>query len=210
MDEKLEKRLERVADIIEIEQLLNLYVYELMTMDFDNMFDDLFSQTREDVSIQASDSGVYIGKEHIKERFFPIFMGYLKTVPGSFTMHLTTNPVIEVSEDGNYARSVAPSPGCATDPTVKNALWIWGTFLDDYIKEDGKWKILHHAFVPLFRTPYDKGWTIQAVGAKLSTICGELADGPSEYWNPYDMLKAGDEIWATLPKAKDLNKIDFK
>ena len=63
----LEKRLSRMADIQEIEQLLNRYVYMLVTMDFDNIFDECFSQTREDVSIQASDSGVYIGKEHIKD-----------------------------------------------------------------------------------------------------------------------------------------------
>ncbi len=209
MEKTLEERIAYLEDVTAIEQLLNRYVFQLMTMDYEHMYEDIFSKTREDVSIQASDSGVYIGGEHIEERFFGKFMGMLKQVPGAFTMHFTCNPVIEVSEDRKYARSVAPSPGCATDPQHKDSLWIWGTFLDDYIREDGKWRILHHAFVPLFRTPYDKGWTVQAVGTQLSKISGNMADGPSQYWNPYDMLKAGDELWATLPTVRDLKNMDF-
>lgn len=47
-----------LMDLAEISQLLNKYVYMLTTMDFDHIFEECFSQTREDVSIQASDSGV--------------------------------------------------------------------------------------------------------------------------------------------------------
>lgn len=205
----LEKRLAHLADMQEIEQLFNRYVYMLVTMDFDNIYDECFSQTRSDVSIQASDSGVYIGGEHIKERFFGKFMNFIKTVPGAFTMHLASNLTIEVSEDGTKARSVALSPGCATDPQNREALWIWGTFRDDYIKENGEWRILHHAFVPLFRSPYDKGWTNLAVGTQLSKVSGNMADGPSQYWNPYTMEKKGDELFATLPTVKDLKQMDF-
>ena len=204
----LEQRIEHLEDLAEIEQLLNKYIYMLTTMDFDHIFDECFSQTREDVSIQASDSGVYIGREHIKERFFAKFMGYLKEVPGAFTMHLACNPVIEISPDRTTAHSVALSPGCATDPQVRDSLWIWGTFTDDYIREDGHWRILHHAFIPLFRTPYDKGWTKQAVGTQLSKVSGNMADAPSQYWNPYDISKAGDELWATLPDISALKHFD--
>ena len=205
----LEEKVTRLLDITEIQQVLNRYVYMLTTMDFEHIFDVCFAQNREDVSIQASDSGVYIGKEHVRDRFFGKFMGMLKTVPGAFTMHFTTNPVIEIAEDGQKARSVCPSPGCATDPQHKDALWIWGTFIDDYIKEDGHWKILHHAFVPFFRTPYDKGWTKQAIGTQLSKISNGMNDGPSEFWNPYDMAKSGDELFCTLPTVESLKEMDF-
>jgi len=205
----LEKRLAHLIDVQEIEQLFNRYVYMLVTMDFDNIYDECFSQTRPDVSIQASDSGVYIGGAHIKERFFGKFMNFIKTVPGAFTMHLASNLTIEVSEDGTKARSVALSPGCATDPQNREALWIWGTFRDDYIKENGEWRILHHAFVPLFRSPYDKGWTNLAVGTQLSKVSGNMADGPSQYWNPYTMEKKGDELFATLPTVNELKQMDF-
>lgn len=205
----LEKRLARLADMQEIEQLFNRYVYMLVTMDFDNIYDACFSQTRSDVSIQASDSGVYIGGEHIKERFFGKFMNFIKTVPGAFTMHLASNLTIEISEDGTKARSVALSPGCATDPQNREALWIWGTFRDDYIKENGEWRILHHAFVPLFRTPYTEGWTNLAVGTQLSKVSGNMADGPSQYWNPYTMEKKGDELFATVPTLQELKNMDF-
>lgn len=206
--ENLENRIRHLEDLAEIQQLLNKYIYMLTTMDFEHIFDECFSQTRDDVSIQASDSGVYIGREHIKDRFFAKFMGFLKKVPGAFTMHLACNPVIEISPDGNHARSVALSPGCATDPQIKDALWIWGTFSDEYIRENGRWKILHHAFIPLFRTPYDKGWTKQAVGTQLSKVSGEMADGPSQFWNPYDLSKSGDELWATLPDINSLKNFD--
>lgn len=204
-----DQQLIRLKDMIEIQQLLNKYVYMLTTMDFDHIYEECFSQTRPDVSIQASDSGVYIGGEHIHKQFFGKFMGFIKEVPGAFTMHLTCNPVIEISEDGTKARSVAPSPGCATDPQTQQALWIWGTFLDDYIKENGQWRILHHAFVPLFRTPYDKGWTKQAVGTQLSKVSGNMADGPSQFWNPYSMEKKGDQLWQTIPNVRELKVMDF-
>ncbi|WP_258360371.1 nuclear transport factor 2 family protein [Moorella sulfitireducens (nom. illeg.)] len=208
MEKDLDRRLAYIEDMIAIQQLLNKYVYMLVTMDFEHIFEECFSQTRDDVSIQASDSGVYIGKEHVHERFFMKFMDFVKQTPGAFTMHLCSNPVIEISEDRKFAHSVAFSPGCATDPQNKEALWIWGTFIDDYIREDDGWKILHHAFVPLFRTPYDKGWTKQAVGTQLSKVSGKMADGPSQFWNPYDLSKRGEELWATLPKLKDLKKFD--
>ena len=204
-----DQQLIRLKDMIEIQQLLNKYVYMLTTMDFDHIYEECFSQTRPDVSIQASDSGVYIGGEHIHKQFFGKFMGFIKEVPGAFTMHLTCNPVIEISESGTKARSVAPSPGCATDPQTQQALWIWGTFLDDYIKENGQWRILHHAFVPLFRTPYDKGWTKQAVGTQLSKVSGNMADGPSQFWNPYSMEKKGDQLWQTIPNVRELKVMDF-
>lgn len=204
-----DQQLIRLKDMIEIQQLLNKYVYMLTTMDFDHIYEECFSQTRPDVSIQASDSGVYIGGEHIHKQFFGKFMGFIKEVPGAFTMHLTCNPVIEISEDGTKARSVAPSPGCATDPQTQQALWIWGTFLDDYIKENGQWRILHHAFVPLFRTPYDKGWTKQAVGTQLSKVSGNMADGPSQFWNPYSIEKKGDQLWQTIPNVRELKVMDF-
>ena len=199
-----------LMDLAEISQLLNKYVYMLTTMDFDHIFEECFSQTREDVSIQASDSGVYIGPEHIKERFFGKFMGYLKEVPGAFTMHLACNPVIEISSDRSAAKSVALSPGCATDPQDRDSLWIWGSFRDEYIRENGQWRILHHAFIPLFRTPYEKGWTRQAVATQLSKLSGTMADGPSQFWNPYDLNKSGDALWATLPNIKDLKDFSQK
>ena len=81
--------------------------------------------------------------------------------------------------------------------------------MDDYIKENGRWRILHHAFVPLFRTPYDKGWTSLAVGTQLSKVSGQMADGPSQFWNPYSMDKKGAELWATVPSVRDLKNLDF-
>jgi len=209
MTEEMEKKLLWTIDVMEIQQLFNKYIYLLTTMDFQNIYGECFSQTRDDVSIQASDSGVYVGGEHIQDRFFMKFMGFLKQVPGAFTMHIGCNPVIEVSEDRKTAKSVTLSPGCATDPQNREALWIWGTFKDDYIRENEEWKILHHAFIPLFRAPYDKGWVKQPVGTELSKVSGEMADGPSEYWNPYDPQKRGDELWATLPTLDDLKKLDF-
>jgi len=209
MEEQFEKKIQWVIDTTEIQQLLNKYIYQLTTMDFENIYRECFSQTREDVSIQASDSGVFVGGEHIQDRFFMKFMNFLKQVPGAFTMHFLCNPVIEIAEDRNTARSVALSPGCATDPQNREALWIWGTFLDDFVREDGEWKILHHAFIPLFRAPYDKGWVNQAIGTQLSKVAGDMADRPSDFWNPYDPAKKGDDLWATLPTLEDLKKMDF-
>ena len=64
--------------------------------------------------------------------------------------------------------------------------------------------------MPSFRCSgrHDKGWTKQAVGTQLSKLSGNMADGPSQFWNPYDINKAGDALWATLPDIDALKKFE--
>lgn len=53
-----------------------------------------------------------------------------------------------------------------------------------------------------------KAGSKQAVGTQLSKVSGEMADGPSQFWNPYDLSKSGDELWATLPDINSLKNFD--
>jgi len=39
------------------------------------------------------------------------------------------------------------------------ALWVWGTYGEDFIKEDGRWKIRnHHVYLQII-TPFHVPWT---------------------------------------------------
>jgi hypothetical protein len=109
-------------------------------------------------------------------------------------MHLACDPVIEVAADGKTAKSVWLSPGCAGDK------WIWGTYIVDYIKEDGEWRLWHVNFCPLFRTKYHKGWMEEPVGGSLSS---PLQDAPPTRWNPYSKDKMGQELFYHLPDAPE-------
>lgn len=193
--EELSAKISRMEDLEAIKKLQNTYQYYLFKEDYEKIAANMFSETMPDVSIEASDSGIYRGKEGIN-RFFHKFMGFLKVTRGAFTMHMALGPVIEIAEDGKTAKGIWFSPGCATDPKGLHALWIWGVYVNDYVKENGKWKFWHVSFVPFFRTPYDKGWIKEPIGTSLST---GMEDAPPSRWNPYDVSKTAEELFAHLP-----------
>ena len=61
--EEIEKRLQRLNDIKEIERLQNIYGYYCDYFEFDKVV-DLFSDNAE--SVEVGDHGVYKGKEGVR------------------------------------------------------------------------------------------------------------------------------------------------
>jgi hypothetical protein len=193
---ELAARVQRLEDMIEIQSLQSKYIHYLFKQRFDRIVDECFAKNLPDVSVEFSDSGVYRGLESVRAlyRSFDV----TKTIPGFFILHMTVNPVIEISKDGLSARSHWLSPGAAGSD--KSAAWIWGPFYVDYVKEDGRWRIAHSNLVPLFRNRYETSW---AQAPDHGTVRGVLAaqpDGPSTFYKPYNEAKKQCDIFANHPK----------
>jgi hypothetical protein len=192
--EELYEKVKYLENLEEIKKLQRKYQYWLYKQDYEKIVERCFARKTPGIRMEASDSGVFKGKEGVK-RFFLGFMGSKRDVPGFFTMHLAVGPVIEIAKDGKTAKSIWFSPGCAGEP-----MWIWGVYMIDYVNEDGEWKLWHVNFNPLFRTPYDKGWVEVPISG---TTGGGLADEPPSRWNPYDKSKKGQELFHHLLDAPE-------
>ena len=191
--EELFAKVKHLEDLEEIKKLQRKYQYWLYKQDFEKVVERCFAKKTPGVRMEASDSGIFKGREGV-ERFFYKMVGQQQTRPGGFTMHMASGPVIEIAKDGKTAQSIWFSPGCAGDK------WIWGVYIADYCKEDQGWMLWHVNFSPFFRTPYDKGWMKVPVEGTLRT---GLEDDPPTRWNPFDKTKMGEDLFCHLPAAPE-------
>lgn len=189
-------RVQRLEDTLEIQQLQSKYVHYLFKQRFDRIVDECFAKNVPDVSVEFSDSGVYRGLESVRAlyRSFEV----TKTIPGFFILHMTVNPVIEISEDGLSARSHWLSPGAAG--TDFSASWIWGPFYVDYVKEDGHWRIAHSNLVPVFRNRYETSWAQAPDHGTVRGVLSAQPDEPSTLYKPYNEAKKQRDIFANHPE----------
>ena len=84
--------------------------------------------------------------------------------------------MIEVAGDGNTAKGLWFITGAETSPKDDDRLdphWTWARYATDFIREDGKWKIVHFfkdpalyerarplykQFIPVLRQMFAAGW----------------------------------------------------
>jgi hypothetical protein len=137
----------------EIDNLIRAYGYYLDK----NMWDDLADLFAEDGSIELAQRGVYRGRERVREFLHTVF-GAPGPSAGRLGDHLQIQPVIVVAEDGRTAVArtrVLQMMGFAG----RSASWVGGIYLNEFVKEDGVWKIkTDHAF-NTFMANYEGGWT---------------------------------------------------
>ena len=198
-------RVLRLEDMLEIQQLQSTYIHYLFKQRFDRIVDECFAQNLPDVSVEFSDSGVYRGLDSVRALYKSFEV--TKTIPGFFILHMTVNPVIEISSDGLSARSHWLSPGAAG--TDRSASWIWGPFYVDYVKEDGHWRIAHSNLVPVFRNRYETSWAQAADHGTVRGVLTAQPDEPSTLYKPYNEAKKEREIFAkhpTLPQSANARR----
>lgn len=74
------------------------------------------------------------------------------------TRHQNVTPYIEI--DGDKAKGIwfMFGPGTADTEQGPVANWTAGTYNNEYVRENGVWKISLFSFKYNFRTPYEDGW----------------------------------------------------
>ena len=118
---------------------------------------------------------------------------------GMLEHHLTTY-VIQVAKDRQTAKAIFWSPGHESWVRGEEdtwATWCWGRYGNDFIKEDGEWKIWHlkwyHGFRQDFYTSWQEPTKVPFDVEKITSA--SPANKPTTHDNPYTV----DTVLEVMP-----------
>lgn len=168
----LEARIRLVEDVEEIKKLMATYEEYLDSL---QRLDEVMALFTEDAKFvvsfpgeagapdgaetsgkaegEAALLGTYEGKEAIRG-----LLSELNPTNYSYTAHLLTNPIVTV--DGEKAKGgwYLLCPFTPLTPEGPVAVWEQGTYDNEFVRVDGKWKVSLMRFQFNFSTPYEDGW----------------------------------------------------
>ena len=170
--EAVERRAQAAEDQLAIANLQRMYGYYVDKSQWEHVA-DLFAR---DAVLEINGRGRFIGHERIREymrHFGPPQEGLLMN-------HMQLQPVIHVDADGMHGNGRLRAL-MMVGQLGDHAMWGEAIYENEYIKEDGTWKIAKLKAYQVFYTPYDKGW-----GKEVSPLLSEFGDfPPDEPIDPY-------------------------
>lgn len=154
----------RLDDVNAVKKLQRAYGYYIDK----GFWGDAAALFADDATFESGVDGVYIGKARIRARL--MLAGGGNPGPGlpygEIYHRMQLQPVIDIAPDGKTAwgrwREIALLGHFHHD-----AEWGSGVYENEYVKQDGVWKILKLHYYPNFVAPYDTGW------AKLAPVSGD-------------------------------------
>jgi hypothetical protein len=209
---ELERKAGLLEDIIAIINLQATFNYCLELNNTDRIVDELFAQHDSQVRCEIADSGAYEGIASIRSFWqarhsIQSARGYLGTV-------MLETPYVQLSEDGKQARGIWHAFGpqsvrVAADDAVEEtagaegkltATWYMGKYQNEYVKEDGQWRIKSLHALKYMQSPYDKSWVEEPDVYRFAPPASECEPThPGAGHTPYD--PAGEN--SILPSAPE-------
>jgi hypothetical protein len=158
----LENQTRTLQDIEEIKRLQRAYGYYIDNFMTDEIV-DLFSDSPD--TVLRVHAGEFRGKEGVKRFFRPSGHGTRtrekgRRMPEFLHQVMQLSPIIDVAPDGKSARGRWYGFGANASP-VKDGVyhgWMDGVYENEYVKENGKWKIKKLRWWMYFFAPYWEGW----------------------------------------------------
>ena len=154
--EALRARVELLKDHDKIENLQAAYGFY-----FDkSLWSEAADLFADDGSFEYGQMGVYVGKAHIRKALTL----FSKEGPefGKLNNHMQLQSIIDVAPDGKTAK--ARWRGMVQlNRTNQSGQWGDGDYENEYVKQNGVWKIAKLHFYPDGFTDYDAGWTKSAI-----------------------------------------------
>jgi hypothetical protein len=148
---ELDRRLTRLEDFDALERLNAIYGYYLAR----NQWDDLAGIfTPNGGTIEIALRGVYVGPESVRRNLD--LYGEPGIHDGLLHNHMQYQPVITI-EDGQTARMRSRAFSIMGQWDAY-AQWMGGVYENEFVKEDGVWKILHDHVFNTYFVPYAVGW----------------------------------------------------
>jgi len=145
----LEIQARTAADYVEICNLQAAYGYYVDKTLYDEAA-DLFAR---DGRLEIAGRGVFAGQAHVRH--------YLNQLPklefGTVFNHMQLQPVISIAPSGDAARGRWRA-FIQIGWLDREARWGEGTYENEYVREDGIWKIASLHFFTTYYVEYDKGW----------------------------------------------------
>ena len=111
----------------------------------------------DNATLEMARDGVYIGKDHIRDYFYALGGGQQGLREGQLNEQLQLMPVVTLSDDGLSAKARWRNI-MLIGQLGEKALWGEGPFENEYVKEDGIWKISKLWWQQALLVPYEGGW----------------------------------------------------
>ncbi|MGX7895423.1 nuclear transport factor 2 family protein [Tsuneonella sp. HG222] len=170
--EAVERMAQGAQDQLDVANLQRIYGYYVDKSQWEQVA-DLFAR---DAVLEINGRGRFVGHERIREymrHFGPPKDGLLMN-------HMQLQPVIHVADDGQSANGRIRAL-MMVGQLGDHAMWGEAIYENEYLKEDGAWKIARLKAWQVFYTPYEKGW-----GVEVSPLLSEFGDfPPDEPIEPY-------------------------
>ena len=149
---ELDRRIGLLDDVRQLERMNSIYGYYLAHLQWDDLT-GIFSPTG---TIEIAMRGIYAGSKSVR-RNLNLYGQATDSQFGLQHNHMQFQPVIDVAPDGQSAkmRSRALS---IMGQYERYAQWMGGVYENDYIKEDGVWKIKRDQVFNTYFVPYAVGW----------------------------------------------------
>jgi hypothetical protein len=154
--QEIESRAARVQDVNELRNLQGIFGYY-----FDKaMWDDVADLFTEDGTIELGLNGAYVGKANIRKYLYSLTGGKPGLRAGEIMNHVQLSPVVTLSPDGQSAKARwrAIIQG-GTYGKGSGGDWGGGVYENEYVQQNGIWKIKTLHFYLKFYAPYEGGWT---------------------------------------------------
>jgi len=164
--QRVEARAQAAEDYIAVCNLQRAYGFYVDKFQWDQVA-DLFAR---ESSLEINGRGRFFGQDRIRE-----YMHHFGSPqPGVLMNHIQLQPIVHIAENGTTAK-------CRCRALMQvgrmggEALWGEGIYENEYVKEDGVWKISKLRAYQSFYTPFDKGWAVEA-----SPLMGAFDDFPAD------------------------------
>ncbi len=166
--EDLAARLRRLEDIEEIRKLKATYCYLCDAGLTDpRICEELVGHFADDARVDfgMGPASIFQGKDGLRT-----FFGTMVPSGVSFCVHMVHNPIIDVQGNRATGRWYFEAP--TTDTGTGRAQWMMGTYHEEYVRDDGRWKFAAIRTEWKYITPFDEGWARNR-GALLAALAGE-------------------------------------
>jgi hypothetical protein len=149
----LEQRKSLLEDANAVERLQHAYGYYVDR----GLWDEVANLFANDGTLEVGLDGVYVGKARVREYLYALGGGRQGLAEGELNEHLQVMPVITLAPDGDTAkarwRAIALTGELGAD-----AFWSEGPYENEYVKDDGVWKIKTLHWYQALHVPYAGGW----------------------------------------------------
>jgi hypothetical protein len=149
---RLERRVQRLNDEIQVQNLQHIYGYYLDR----KMWDDVADLFEEQGSNEVEGRGTYVGKARIRRAMEALY-GPFPLRNGELFDHVNLGTVVTIAADGRSA-GVRTRQLSLLGLNGEHAQWEIGTYENEFVKEDDVWKIKAVYYYQEMSTDYDKGW----------------------------------------------------
>ncbi|KAF2743008.1 hypothetical protein M011DRAFT_529426 [Sporormia fimetaria CBS 119925] len=189
---QLQKDVRRLSDQEEVRKLQYIYGYYLDKCLYKEVA-ELFAD-HQDTCVEFL-GGRYNGKEGVKRLYVQRFAnkfanGRNGPVHGFLLDHPQIQGIVDINPEGTHAQGRFRSMMSAgTHESVKDIhprglvqWWEGGIYENEYIKENGVWKIFRLKYFPFWHATFEKGWshTQENYVPFLSKLFPEDSEGPDE------------------------------